>query len=120
MTSPKNTPQDERDAREYCKGSYDSDPDADWTGSRSEVFTRQQDCAQHFPGAVGNAECFLRDAFLAGRLGYVPNQTVVAIAEAAAKEERERILQKSGTWTGCRYCSTGESLNEMLNPPEAK
>ena len=37
------------------------------------------------------------------------------IAEAV-KRERARILDVARNWTGCKYCSTGETLKELVHP----
>ena len=107
MTEPKNTPQDERDPVVLAEANADAKRprcDNDWR--------------------------YIRDAFLngfaEGRLGYVPNQTVVAIAEAARKEERERCEMIA--FNAKRRCTAGTPMwhlaNEteklIANPPESE
>ncbi len=90
MTTPKNTPQDERDAEAYCKYIQD-----------------------------GIVYSYARDAFLTARQGYVPNQTVVAIAEAARKEERERCAEVVRKLFFDKQVEAF-AVEHILNPPEAK
>lgn len=100
MTSPKNTPQDERDAHEYAFSAITTEPISE-TG---ELHNRLPFTAEY-------------RAFLAGRLGYVPNQTVVEIAEAARIEERERIaliLENHAS------SIPREAVKAIFNPPEAE
>ena len=91
MTSPKNTQQDEIDAKAYADKAFTNDESLEWD--------------------------YCRRDFLAGRLGYVPNQTVVAIAEAAAKEERERLYIKLGSRLS-RFAH--QEVADIFHPPEAE
>lgn len=66
----------EKLAEEYAKATDHDSAEQGWEGARAEVFSNQQDTAQHKLGAVMNAECFLKAAFIAGAM---------AMREAAAK-----------------------------------
>ena len=124
MTTPKNTPQDERDA---------------------EIIARQIEMLKeikrdHTPVEINELAKRLKENNIKGvsvpaiflciqeaRRGYVPNQTVVAIAEAAAKEERERcadlVSKMSKThFSGHLVWDTDPNtlITEILNPGPKK
>ena len=46
---------------------------------------------------------------------YSEKEVETRIAEAV-KRERARILEVARNWTGCKYCSTGETLKELVHP----
>ena len=93
MTTPKNTQQDKIDAKAYADKAFTNDESLEWD--------------------------YCRRDFLAGRLGYVPNQTVVAIAEAARKEERERCAEVVRKLFFDKQVEAF-AVEHILNPPEAK
>lgn len=48
----------------------------------------------------------------------IPRSEADRLVREAVESERKRILKLVGNWTGCKYCSTGETFTEILNPPK--
>lgn len=107
MTAPKNTPQDEANAKEFVRLEMK-------TNSGEDPFTANGWWADFSTNELAE---LLMKSFLAGRLGYVPNQTVVAIAEEAKKEERERLYIKLGSRLS-RFAH--QEVADIFHPPEAE